>query len=103
MHERTSARKCMRRVACEHARTLSIDPVTINRGAPEFPYEQLAAILRERIRSGEYAPGRKIPPLIELQAEFGLSSMTVRRAVKVLSDEGLLVTVPGRGTFVRRQ
>lgn len=74
--------------------------MTIDHGAAEFPFEQLAGILRGRIESGEYAPGRKIPPLTELQGEFGLSSMTVRRAVRVLADEGLLVRVPGRGTFV---
>lgn len=74
----------------------------IDHGAAEFPYEQLAAILRSRIASGEYAAGRKIPPLLELQEEFGLSSMTVRRAVRLLAAEGLLVLVPGRGTFVRR-
>ena len=76
--------------------------VSINRGAAEFEYQQLAGILRERIRTGEYAAGGKIPALIALQEEFGLSSMTVRRAVAVLADEGLLVRVPGRGTFVTR-
>ena len=76
--------------------------MSIDHGAAEFPFEQLAAILRARIASGEYAAGRKIPPLLDLQEEFGLSSMTVRRAVKELADEGLLLRVPGRGTFVRR-
>lgn len=74
--------------------------MTIDHGAAEFPFVQLAAILRERITTGRYPPGRKIPPLIDLQAEFTLSSMTVRRAIAVLADEGLLLVVPGRGTFV---
>lgn len=74
--------------------------MSIDHGAAEFPFEQLALILRSRIVSGEYPAGRKIPTLLELQEEFGLSSMTVRRAVKSLSDEGLLLRVPGRGTFV---
>lgn len=77
--------------------------VVIDHEDAEFPFLQLARILRERIASGEYPAGRQIPPLIDLQAEFGLSSMTVRRAVRVLSDEGLLVRVPGRGTFVAKQ
>jgi DNA-binding GntR family transcriptional regulator len=77
--------------------------VSIDHGAAEFPYEQLTVILRERIRSGFYESGRKIPPLTDLQIEFDLSSMTVRRAIKVLADEGLLVRVPGRGTFVTRR
>jgi DNA-binding GntR family transcriptional regulator len=75
--------------------------VAIDHGAAEFPYLQLARILRERIQSGQYPPGRKIPPLTALQEEFGLSDMTVRRAVGLLADEGLLEKVPGRGTFVR--
>jgi GntR family transcriptional regulator len=74
----------------------------IDHGAAEFPFMQLAAILRARIEAGEYPAGRKIPPLIDLQGEFGLSSMTVRRAVAMLADEGLLRRVPGRGTYVTR-
>ena len=79
---------------------MRLSRVTIDHDAADFPFAQLAAILRERIRSGQYAPGRKIPPLIELQAEFSLSGMTVRRAVRMLADEGAVRTVPGRGTFV---
>jgi DNA-binding GntR family transcriptional regulator len=79
---------------------LLVDLVAIDHGAAEFPYLQLARILRERIASGEYPAGRQIPALIALEEEFGLSSMTVRRAVAMLAEEGLLVRVPGRGTFV---
>lgn len=96
----------------EHARACGVSPaqgaaqyvlrVQIDHDAAEFPFLQLARILRSRIESGEYPEGRKIPPLLGLQAEFGLSSMTVRRAVGVLVDEGLLLRVPGRGTFVTR-
>lgn len=68
----------------------------------EFPYLQLSRILRDRIADGTYPAGKKIPPVLDLQAEFGLSSMTVRRAVAVLAEEGLLVRVPGRGTYVTR-
>ena len=75
----------------------------IDHDAAEFPYLQLARILRARVEYGQYPAGRKIPPLLDLQAEFGLSSMTVRRAVGVLVDEGLLLRVPGRGTFVTRR
>ena len=74
----------------------------INRGAADFEYQQLAGILRGRIADGTYPPGARIPSLLALQGEFGLSSMTVRRAVRELAGEGLLRVVPGRGTFVRR-
>ena len=38
-----------------------------------------------------------------LAHELGVSPMTVQRALKVLKDEGLLYSEPGRGTFVRRR
>ncbi len=75
----------------------------IDHEGADFPFIQLAAILRKRIESGEYPPGRKIPPLLELERESGLSIMTIRRAIAVLADEGLVRTVPGRGTFVTDQ
>jgi GntR family transcriptional regulator len=68
-----------------------------------WPYEQLAAILRERITDGTYPPGSRIPPIQALEAESGLSNMTVRRAVRLLVDEGLVITRPSRGTFVARK
>lgn len=76
--------------------------MAIDHGGDRWEYLQLADILRERIADGTYRPGEKIPPLLDLQAEFGLSSMTVRRGVRVLVGEGLLNRVPGRGTFVTR-
>lgn len=76
--------------------------MVIEHGGEEWEYLQLARILRQRIADGTYEPGQKIPPILALQAEFSLSSVTVRRAVRLLSDEGLLHRVPGRGTFVAR-
>ena len=76
--------------------------MVIDHGGERWEYLQLADILRERVAGGEYPAGSKIPPLLDLQAEFGLSSMTVRRAVGVLVGEGLLTRVPGRGTYVSR-
>lgn len=77
--------------------------MSINHGGAEWEYVQLAAILRGRIADGAYPAGGRIPSLLALQEEFGLSSMTVRRAVGLLEGEGLLRRVPGRGTFVTRQ
>ena len=39
---------------------------------------------------------------MKLAEELGVSPMTLQRALKVLKDEGLIVTEPGRGTFVKR-
>jgi len=61
---------------------------------------QLAALLRARIESGEFPPQSRFPSLRQLEAEYDVAPMTVRHAIRVLVDEGLLVTYPGRGTFV---
>lgn len=59
---------------------------------------QLAGLLRERIRSGEIGP--RVPSIMELAAQTDLSPATVKRAFGLLRDEGVIVTVRGRGTFV---
>ena len=63
-------------------------------------YYQLAQILRGKIMGGELHPGDRIPSEEELGEEYGLSRMTVRRAIATLSEEGLLRGERGRGTFV---
>jgi GntR family transcriptional regulator len=74
-------------------------PETIDYGVAEPVYRQLAAILRARIHDGRITPGRALPSENQLQQEFGLSRNTSRRAIALLRDEGLAVTVPGRGTY----
>jgi GntR family transcriptional regulator len=71
--------------------------------APEPSYQQLATILRDGIAHGELQPRQAIPSITYLVGETGLSIGTVRAAIKVLVDEGLIYTVPGRGTFVTQQ
>ena len=63
-------------------------------------YERLAGTLRDRIAAGIYARGDKLPSEMELMDESGLSRSTVRHALKVLVDEGLVRTERGRGAFV---
>ena len=64
-------------------------------------YVQLAGQLRDMITAGEIGPGEALPSLSQMVTETGLSMSTVQRAVRVLASEGLVVTVPGRGVFVR--
>ncbi len=73
----------------------------IDREGPVPPYLQLAAILRRRIESGEIPPGRAIPSLTALEAEHELARDTIRKAIKVLRDEGLVETVVGMGVYVK--
>ncbi|MFG1612448.1 GntR family transcriptional regulator [Nonomuraea wenchangensis] len=63
-------------------------------------YTQIADRLRERIRSGEFAPGQVLPSEAELCRGFGVARNTVRRGLAVLEEEGLLVTVPAKGRMV---
>ncbi|MGN8902930.1 GntR family transcriptional regulator, partial [Collinsella sp. HCP28S3_G12] len=60
-------------------------------------YERLASTLRDRIAAGTYARGDKLPSEMELMDESGLSRSTVRHALKVLVDEGLVRTERGGG------
>jgi GntR family transcriptional regulator len=64
-------------------------------------YVQLAGILRRMITSGELQPRSALPSESYLQQEHGVSRGTVRMAMGVLREEGLVVTIAGRGTFVR--
>jgi GntR family transcriptional regulator len=63
-------------------------------------YVQLAAILRGQIQSGELQPRRPIPSIRTLQQTYGVSDGTVKKAVQLLRDEGLVRTVKGRGVYV---
>jgi DNA-binding GntR family transcriptional regulator len=73
----------------------------IDRTSFEPPYAQLARLLRERIAGGEYRPGDRLPSEAELCEAYGVSPMTVRRAVTQLVREEVAITEQGRGTFVK--
>jgi DNA-binding GntR family transcriptional regulator len=66
------------------------------------PSYQIAAILRERIQDGTYAPGSRMPSLTDLQGTYGVARNTARRAILILRDEGLVTLRAGWGTFVKR-
>jgi len=70
--------------------------------APVPRYRQIANIIRRRIESGELQPERPIPSEAQIMQEFGVARATARHAAELLRDEGLVVKVPGRGTFVRK-
>ena len=64
------------------------------------PSQQLAAILRAQIESGELAPGAKLPAILDLAEQYHLAPVTVRKALDILKREGLIRAVSGWGTFV---
>jgi GntR family transcriptional regulator len=65
-------------------------------------YYQLKEIIREKIRSGEWAEGELIPSERELCEQYGISRMTARQAITELVKEGFLYREQGKGTFVSR-
>ncbi|MGI8447097.1 MAG: GntR family transcriptional regulator [Streptosporangiaceae bacterium] len=75
--------------------------VMIDSAADVPVYQQLAAILRGKIDSGEIPPRRAIPSKRILSEEYRVSPGTVERAVQALRAEGYLKTVMGRGLYVR--
>jgi GntR family transcriptional regulator len=66
-------------------------------------YRYIADDLRAKIRSGELAPNAKLPTEGELSEQYEASRNTVREAIRRLTDEGLLESRPGQGTFVARK
>lgn len=81
-----------------------IDPIIRSGGAvvaqPE--YLRIAADLRRRITSGEYGPGDQIPTLTALSREYGnVSETTIRNALRLLTNEGLIESRARAGTRVR--
>lgn len=69
-------------------------------GAPAARYEQVKQYIRNTIESGERRAGDRIPSELDLVESLGVSRMTVNRALRELTNEGLLTRVSGVGTFV---
>ncbi len=72
----------------------------IDHQAGEPVWSQLAGILRRQIERGDIAPGKLLPSISMLMQTYGVSDGTVKRAIGALRDEGLVETVPGRGSYV---
>ncbi len=64
---------------------------------------QIAARIRRKIALGGLTPGDALPTYRQLCKEYGVSLMTVRRAMQILADEGIVRGFPGKGTFVAQQ
>ena len=75
-----------------------IDPL-----APVPPYWQIAEIIKRAILSGQYPPDTRILTESELVEMYEVARSTARRAVAALRDQGLVYTVPARGTYVAQQ
>ncbi len=63
-------------------------------------YTQVAILLRQRIKKGVWKRGEQLPVIETLMSEFAVARTTVRQALTLLEDEGLIQRSRGRGTFV---
>ncbi len=75
--------------------------MTVDHRDPTPLYVQLAAAIRADITSGNFAKDDLIPSESYLQQTHGVSRVTVRKAMEVLRTEGLIYTLPQRGSYVR--
>lgn len=64
-------------------------------------YEQVAADLRQKIESGVYPPGSRLPSRAELREIYSISDTVSDKALLILRAAGLVETLPGVGVFVR--
>lgn len=73
----------------------------LNPASPIPLYHQLAEIISDRIRSGQYRPEEAIPSETTLAGRYGIGRPTVRQAMDLLVQKKLIVRKRGAGTFVR--
>ncbi|WP_323771593.1 GntR family transcriptional regulator [Antarctobacter sp.] len=66
-------------------------------------YLQLAALFRRRIETNEWPVDSRIPTVEELAKECGVANMTIRQALSLLEQEGLIERFRAKGTFVRKR
>ena len=63
-------------------------------------YEQLVEQLRKQIVLGNDAPGSPLPSVRQLSVGLGVNPNTIQKAYREMEQEGLIVSLPGRGSFV---
>ena len=68
--------------------------------ASEYVYVQLADDIAAKIESGDFPVGSRLPSEAELAETYEVAKMTVRRALEVLRERGLVRTLHGRGSVV---
>jgi len=75
--------------------------VAIDRHSYKPAYAQLVDILRLQIATGTLRPGDQLPSESQLCKLYRVSPMTVRRAINILVEQGVISTAQGSGTFVK--
>jgi GntR family transcriptional regulator len=73
----------------------------IDRDSFEPAYNQLVNILRRKIMAGVYRPGDRLPSEAELCSQYQVSTITARRAIKILVEQNIAETRQGHGTYLK--
>lgn len=63
-------------------------------------YEQIIDSVRQSILGGAITPGEKLPSVRNLAKELGINPNTIQKAYNILEAEGVILTLPGRGSVV---
>lgn len=72
----------------------------IDHGGAALLWQQVAEDIAGDITSGELSAGSRLPTEVELGEQYGVSRVTIRRAVADLAERGMITVVHGRGTYV---
>ena len=76
--------------------------ITLSSSSMTPIYEQLTTQIKSLVIAGKLAAGEALPSVRSLAAELKISALTVKKAYDRLEEEGLIVTVHGKGSFVER-
>ena len=68
---------------------------------PEKIYIQIVNYVASHIEDGSWQPGHRLPAERAMADDWGVAYLTIRRAMKELRERGLIVSVQGRGTYVK--
>ncbi|WFE39742.1 winged helix-turn-helix domain-containing protein [Micromonospora sp. WMMD998] len=68
---------------------------------PQYRYQQIAEDMVNRIKSGEFPPGSRLPSRAELCEQYEVSSFVADRVYLMLKMHGLTESLPGAGVYVK--
>ena len=74
--------------------------IIISNSSMQPIYEQVVSQVKQEILNGSLAPESKLPSVREFAGELRISALTVKKAYDTLEQEGFIVTVHGKGSFV---
>lgn len=66
-------------------------------------YRQIADVLREQVAKGELKPGDALPTESTLQSRFEVSRVTIRQALKLLTEQNIIESIQGSGWYVKEE